>query len=524
MIADRRRQGEITAPPERIETQVAVIGSGPGGAITAALLSEAGRDVLLIEEGPFHRLESCRPFSQREMLEKYRNGGVTVAMGRCKVAYVEGRCVGGGSEINSGLYHRTPPEILDRWRREFQVHGLREDDLDPHFSACERDLSVSYLPGAGPPASLKLHLGAESLGWRSIEVPRWFRYDGDRAAIRGTRQSMTETFVPRALASGAVLLPNTRVLRLSTSGGRWRLAARHGPPDRPERGIEIAADTVFVAGGAVQTPALLRRSGIKRNVGDSLKLHATIKVVARFPEEVNDREMGVPVHQVKQFAPRFSFGCSISTPPYLALAMLDHPEHLHEVNPHWRRMAIYYAMITGGCGSVRPAPSFRDPLVRYRLGESDLRDLSDAVRELCRCLFASGAEALYPSIRGAPVIRSENDSTRIPRPVPADRTSVMTIHLMASCPMGENRERCAVDSYGKVHGVDGLYVADASLLCGAPGVNPQGSVMALVRRNALATLERTKVLHGSGDKHGSGDRRGRMAGPRAALGARWRVA
>src|ERR1051326_822432 len=122
--------------------EIAVIGSGPGGAITAALLAEAGRDVLLIEEGPFYQLESCEPFSKTEMLQKYRNGGQTVALGRNKVAYVEGRCVGGGSEINSGLYHRTPPEILELWRKEFRVESLTEEVLRPHFEACERELSV----------------------------------------------------------------------------------------------------------------------------------------------------------------------------------------------------------------------------------------------------------------------------------------------------------------------------------------------------------------------------------------------
>ena len=94
-------------PPFRCE--VAIIGSGPGGAITACLLAEAGRDVLLIEEGPYLPLDSCLPFSREEMVLKYRNGGLTAALGRVKVQYVEGRCVCGGSEINSGLYHRTPP-------------------------------------------------------------------------------------------------------------------------------------------------------------------------------------------------------------------------------------------------------------------------------------------------------------------------------------------------------------------------------------------------------------------------------
>ena len=123
----------LSEPGCDLRCEVAVIGSGPGGAITACLLAEAGRDVLLIEEGPFLALDSCPPFSRREMEQKYRNGGQTVAMGRTKVAYVEGRCVGGGSEINSGLYHRTPPEVLDVWRREFQVADLAEADLRPRF-------------------------------------------------------------------------------------------------------------------------------------------------------------------------------------------------------------------------------------------------------------------------------------------------------------------------------------------------------------------------------------------------------
>src|SRR5206468_7568428 len=95
-----RAGGDVS--DERIRTEVAVIGSGPGGAVTAGLLAEAGRAVVLVEEGPHLALDSCPPFSRAEMVQKYRAGGVTVAMGTPKISYVEGRCVGGGSEINSG--------------------------------------------------------------------------------------------------------------------------------------------------------------------------------------------------------------------------------------------------------------------------------------------------------------------------------------------------------------------------------------------------------------------------------------
>jgi choline dehydrogenase-like flavoprotein len=483
--------GILAEPPERIRAQVVVVGSGPGGSITACLLAEAGRSVVLVEDGPYLPLESCAAFSREEMLQKYRCGGVTAAIGNPKVTYVEARCVGGGSEINSGLYHRTPPDVLDAWRSRFDLQSASEADLEPHFRACEEDLSVSRMPGTLPAASLKLHEGATALGWKSLEVPRWFRYEATGGAgetPHGRRQSMTATFAPRALAAGCTLLPDTRVLRLRAYGGRWTVLGAHAPNGRSPRQVDIEAETVFVCGGAVQTPALLRRSGITRHVGNTLGMHPTIKVIALFPEEVNAPDMGVPVHQVKEFAPRVSFGCSISSPPYLALAMLDHPEHAGTVDRTWRHMAVYYAMITGGSGTVRPLPSFSDPLVRYRLTDADLADLRGALIDLCRCLFAAGATRLYPSINCGPILERPGDLEALRGEIPRDRLSIMTVHLFGSCPMGEDRAVCAADSFGRVHDVPGLHLADASLLCGAPGVNPQGSIMAFARRNALAFL------------------------------------
>ena len=49
------------------------------------------------------------------MLTKYKNAGLTAMLGSPVVNYAEGSCVGGGSEVNSGLYHRLPADILDEW-------------------------------------------------------------------------------------------------------------------------------------------------------------------------------------------------------------------------------------------------------------------------------------------------------------------------------------------------------------------------------------------------------------------------
>ena len=329
-----------------------------------------------------------------------------------------------------------------------------------------------------------MNAGAGALGWKTKEVPRWFKYSelpGRNGIFTGTRQSMTETFIPSALSSGCRFLTGIRAERLRRRRNQWELTATRGAAT-----ATFLADTVFVSCGAVQTPALLRRSGLRTNIGNSLAMHPTVKVVALFPEEVNNHPADVAAQQVSEFVPHASMGCSVSSQPYLSLAMLDHPDAPIDVVRNWRRAAIYYVMIAGPCsGRVRNVPFSADPLVRYPLEQEHLRALSSSLRNLCRLLLAAGATDLYPAISGTGPLRSESDLSQLPAALPRSLTSLMTIHLFSSCPMGELREVCAVDSFGRVHGHQNLFVNDASLLCTAPGVNPQGTIMALARRNAL---------------------------------------
>ena len=65
---------------QTVDTQVLVIGSGPGGACAAARLAEEGWDVLLLEEGGDLPLDSAPAYSFEEMKQKYRGGGLTLSL------------------------------------------------------------------------------------------------------------------------------------------------------------------------------------------------------------------------------------------------------------------------------------------------------------------------------------------------------------------------------------------------------------------------------------------------------------
>lgn len=466
------------------DCDVLIVGSGAGGATTAAVLAEAGHDVLIVEEGPWIEQGSLSPFSLDQMDKQYRSGGVTVALGVPSIAYTEGRCAGGGTEVNSGLYWRPPEHTLDRWRDRYSIRDFATEDLLSICEEVETALSVQTVPGEHTEASRILQRGADRLGWQNGEIPRWMTYPEGAGATEGKRQSMTRTYLPRAFEAGARILCDHRLDKIVRKGRR-AVSARLTHDDQP---VTIAFRDVIVCGGAIQTPAILQRAGLRHRIGRTLAVHPTVKLSAKFDAAahgaVNTPE-DVSVYQVKQFAPNMSFGGSASHPGLVALALSDNWREFGKAVTSWPELAIYYAAITSeGRGMVQAVPGMRDPIVTYHLTRRDRDLLGQGLARLAMVMLEADAEEVYPAFKGAPIVRNRADIGVMTSMFAAAKASVMTVHLCSTAPMGDDEKRCATDSHGLVHGTDNVFVNDAALLPEAPGVNPQASVMAVAIRNA----------------------------------------
>tara|TARA_B100000989_G_scaffold152758_1_gene113965 strand:+ start:7055 stop:8473 length:1419 start_codon:yes stop_codon:yes gene_type:complete len=466
--------------------KVIVIGSGPGGCVSALMLAREGIDVLLIEEGSLIKHNELSQYNTKEMQLKYKNSGQTMALGKPIINFVEGKCAGGGSEINSGLYHRIPEEVLSTWEENNEIHFDR-DELTSSYESIEKNLSISYMPkNKIPVSSLLLKNGSDSLGWDCSEVPRWYKYDDDKA---GKKQSMSETYIPEFLDSGGSFLPDSQVIKIhKNKKNDYSIFVKR----KNKEVEEFTCEFIILSAGSINSPNILKKSGLKdKKIGRGLKMHPSFKFTAMFPENIICKNEGVAVHQIKEFSPKISIGCSISSKQYLAVSLND-TNNLHYLS-RWENMASYYSMISPeGSGNIHRIPFFNSPLVTFRLTKIDKKNIIKGIKALGKVLFTAGAERLFPSI-SQDISFTSIDELKKFNFMPLSKLNLMTIHLFSSMRMGGKKERFCVNPDGLLWEDESIMLSDGSILCDSPSVNPQGTIMALAEMNTKKFIRKIKT-------------------------------
>jgi choline dehydrogenase-like flavoprotein len=499
--AERREPGRVRHGSQLatvIECDVVVVGSGAGGGVMAAELAEAGLDVVVLEEGDHHPTESFTSSTTGALRSLYRDAGATTALGRPPIGYAEGRCVGGGTVVNGGMSFRAPERILQRWAADSGDRSLARGALDDPYARVERFLSVGPPdPGSAGRDQELLAIGAKRLGWRVIEDRRNHLHClGCNVCTwgcpTGAKQSTLVSYLPRATAFGASVWSGCRVDRVLMAGKRavgvaGRVATVEGGP--VDRTFEVRAAHVVVSAGALQTPALLQRSGVRspsRQLGRNLTLHPGASVVAVFDEAVEGWKGAHQSLQVREFEDEGVVLAAVNLPPSLVARTLP-----FDGAPLGEVMADYDRMVTAGVlvedtGAGRVRAVGREAVVAsYRLTEQDATRVARSVLQLSEALLAAGAHTVHlPFAHRSPIHDGDDLRRAQALPVRAADMSVSTVHLMGTARIGTDPLWAVCDPYGSVYDTAGLSVADASLFPAPVGVNPMLTIMALATRAA----------------------------------------
>ncbi|GHF59646.1 hypothetical protein GCM10018790_41960 [Kitasatospora xanthocidica] len=482
-----------------VDCDVLVVGSGAGGSVAARELAAAGREVTVLEEGPRVSTEDLAAAAPAESMRRlYRNGGATAILGTPPIAYGEACVVGGTTVVNGGLLWQPSAALLDRWATLSGYGGYRDDVVGAHFARVRKRLGMIVQEhGDGNADSRLLAQAAASLGWRwqhPQRVVRGCRHRNQCATgcPSGAKQSMALSYLPDAEALGAVIEPGVRVERILHDGGGTALGvAATGPDGRP---VRYRARTVFVAAGPVGTPTLLRRSGIhRRAAGRRLALHLNLRTVARFPRAVDATRGTMFTAQVQEHS---ALGVLVMpsnvTPGGLGAALAGRdPGQVAALLAARAHLGMFTTQVRVQGTARISAVLGGSPLLRHGLTGADHDLMRLAFRRTARLLFAAGAVELLPPTSSAPPLRSEADAAEYCARVRPGDWEPVSVHGMASCPMALPERGGVVDDRGRPHGFTNLHLCDASVLPGAPGISPQGTIMSYAHEIVARHLEST---------------------------------
>lgn len=480
---------------------IVIVGSGAGGGTVAKELSPLCRDglrIAVLECGPRLKEEEFSGH-ELEMAERlYFEGGGVLTKDR-SVTLAFGRAYGGSTVVYTGTSLTLTRETFGRWN----VPGLEYDDLRARSHKYLSENNAHLLPPEAINDNNRLFAEAcRSLGYRVEQFPinvKECRGSGlcnlgcPNAAKMGTHRVQ----LPEAERNGVTVITNCTVDRIEDRTVHASVEPNPvGYPSAWEPGdYRISARIVVLAAGAVNSPAIMLRSGFGRGLealGRYFTCHPALILVAQHPRPIINYHGHPKSYYCDEFAGPDGF--LLETCMYFpfttakslagfgpdASALMSAMDRLQMILVLAQDAALPDNRVT--------IDSNGNPIVDYRINDAVRRALVAAMRVSGRIFFAAGATRVHAPA-GCKFFIESHEQDRIDDLVPMDgfrkgKISVSSAHLMGGCRMGTSEADSVTDSRGRVHGVPWLFVADASLFPKAAEINPYITIMALADRVA----------------------------------------
>ena len=503
--------------PAQLNCDVAIVGTGAGAGITAELLTQAGLSVVLVEEGP---LKSSSDFRQRESdayPSLYQESAARKTADKA-INILQGRCVGGSTTVNWTSSFRTPPSTLLHWQEHFGLSDLSEAAMAPWFEQAERRLNIGPWLMAPNTNNELLRTGAARLGIAAAGIQRnvkgcWNLGSCGMGCPTNAKQSMLVTTLPTALDRGAMLLVQTRAHVFERV--QQKVSALVCVPVSGNGGIvtgstptRIIAKHYVVAGGAINSPALLKRSDLPDPhglLGARTFLHPVVISAATFEQKVEAWDGAPQTLYSDHFLPTQPIdgpiGYKLEAPPMhpviFAITLAGYGQAQADSLQQFPHMHSLLALMRDGfhpqsVGGRVKLRSDGSPLLDYPLNDFVMDGARRAFLSMAEIQFAAGARSVVPVHEMAGSYTSWAQAREAIKALPMKPllTRVVSAHVMGGCAMGASERQGVVQPDGTHWQVSNLSVHDGSLFPTSIGANPQLSVYGFANKLATGLAKR----------------------------------
>jgi choline dehydrogenase-like flavoprotein len=490
---------EITEDTE-LDCDVVIVGSGAGGGTAAGVLAKAGLDVIVIEAGGYFSEEDFDGAELDGYVKLYLGGGGVPTPDQ-SIGLLAGFCLGGGTTVNYTWCFRPPDHVRKDWTDRFGLDDWVGQDFDDSLDAVWNRIHVNSENSMPSLRDERFREGLAKLGWDSQVMQRNVKGCSEEICGHchygcqiGAKQSTLVTWLQDAYDAGARIVVNAPVEKVLIEGGEAK-GVEATTADGHK--LTVRARAVAAAAGAINTPALLVRSGLDNpNVGKNLMIHPVLLVWAMFEQEI------LPWTGVfgSTFCDEFlDMGEGYGVKYMHASA---HPSDLAVFAP-WRGASDHAELMqslryTGGFGILQRARDAGEVVVGADGLPAPVWSLSDFDREIMRkgldgmtqILEAGGARRIYTSHAGwvsydpgnggrEQMLKAADDYGWGPAQV-----TLGSFHLMGTAHMGADKESSVCDPTGEAWNAKNLFVVDGAVLPTALGVNPMITIEAAAHKIA----------------------------------------
>lgn len=481
--------------PTTLHTDVLVIGSGAGGGVVAGELTAAGLDVIVAEKGGYYaecdyhgaeRASSERMYERRTVLTTADTGMNVLA----------GSVLGGGTLVNWTTSLRPPERVLHEWASEYGFCGVASADFQRSLDAVSQRIHINTDESIANPLNTALEAGCRKLGYSVDIIPRNVQgchdcgYCGFGCPF-AAKQSTLRTYLQDAHQRGARFLVNAHADRIRIEHGVAQGAEFSVRAEEHIQQVTVRARAVVVAAGAIHTPALLLRSGLgNAHIGANLHLHPTTLIASLFDEPVIGWRGAPQTRMSRQFADLDGEGYGVwleTAPIHPGLGAQTFPWASGRAHKRTMQRIAHFANIIiltrdryAGRVTLDRAGQ---PVMHYKLHRYDARHMMRGLLEAIRIHEAAGATLIYGPHQHLPGYHRGDDLRGFLARVEAagfatNAFGLFSAHQMSTCRIGGSSAIGALAPNGETYEVKNLFVADASVLPNAPGVNPMLTIMA----------------------------------------------